>query len=232
MTDHTDKTAPEGDLTLSNPFKRAARNRLDMVASGRSAREVYHPSTWTDEVEAFWADVAALQAPPADPVGGVDVESGQARSAVVNIIERHIQGWAGEHADNPYDAAPIIAREILAALSPSSGAELSRPITFQDVRLAVGEGKLTATDVLAGVNAELRRRAALSPSPVEKLVEALEPVVLSVASLDGVYGFDDDKPVNTRDFGAPYNDFTGLTWGDLRRVVQALAAARQTGGGA
>ncbi len=36
-----------------------------------------------------------------------------------------------------------------------------RPITMQDVRLAVGEGKLPANDVLAGCNAELRRRAAL-----------------------------------------------------------------------
>lgn len=35
------------------------------------------------------------------------------------------------------------------------------PITMQDVRLAVGEGKLTAADVLAGSNAELKRRAAL-----------------------------------------------------------------------
>ncbi len=34
-----------------------------------------------------------------------------------------------------------------------------RAITMQDVRLAVGEGKLSAADLLAGCNAELRRRA-------------------------------------------------------------------------
>ena len=34
-----------------------------------------------------------------------------------------------------------------------------REITMQDVRLGVGEGPLSASEVLAGVNAELRRRA-------------------------------------------------------------------------
>lgn len=36
------------------------------------------------------------------------------------------------------------------------------PITMQDVRLHVGEGKLTASDVLAGVNAVLRTRGRTS----------------------------------------------------------------------
>ena len=36
-----------------------------------------------------------------------------------------------------------------------------REITMQDVRLGVGEGPLSASEVLAGVNAELRRRARL-----------------------------------------------------------------------
>ncbi len=35
---------------------------------------------------------------------------------------------------------------------------LLRPIDMQDVRLAAGEGVLTNADILAGVNAELRRR--------------------------------------------------------------------------
>lgn len=37
-------------------------------------------------------------------------------------------------------------------------AEAFRPITMQDVRLHVGEGKLTSVGVLAGVNAELTGR--------------------------------------------------------------------------
>jgi hypothetical protein len=42
--------------------------------------------------------------------------------------------------------------------------ELTRPITMQEVRLAVGEGKLSASDVLAGCNAEMaRRRHLLAP---------------------------------------------------------------------
>ncbi len=40
--------------------------------------------------------------------------------------------------------------------------EQNRPITMGDVRLAVGEGKLTPADVLAGCNAELRRRASIA----------------------------------------------------------------------
>ena len=36
---------------------------------------------------------------------------------------------------------------------------LTAPITMQDVRLSVGEGKLTAIDILNGVNAVLRLRA-------------------------------------------------------------------------
>lgn len=40
--------------------------------------------------------------------------------------------------------------------------EAVKPITMQDVRLAVGEGLLRPADILAGCNAELRRRSALS----------------------------------------------------------------------
>lgn len=40
-----------------------------------------------------------------------------------------------------------------------------RPITMQDVRLAVGEGPLKPADVLTGCNAELvRRKALISPA--------------------------------------------------------------------
>lgn len=40
-----------------------------------------------------------------------------------------------------------------------------RPITMGDVRLAVGEGPLKPADVLAGCNAEMRRRGLLSAAP-------------------------------------------------------------------
>ena len=63
-------------------------------------------------------------------VGWLDPESGAARTKVVAIIERHISGWAGEHADNPYDAAAEIGREILTAFR--------RPApTVEEVREAV-----------------------------------------------------------------------------------------------
>lgn len=39
---------------------------------------------------------------------------------------------------------------------------LLRPITWPEIRLAVGEGRLEAADTLAGVHAELRRRADLA----------------------------------------------------------------------
>src|SRR5687768_12831842 len=52
---------------------------------------------------------------------------------------------------------------------------LTRPITMQDVRLACGEGKLTPLDMLQGANAELRRRAALSPSPDKPANEPFPP---------------------------------------------------------
>lgn len=50
-----------------------------------------------------------------------------------------------------------------------------RPITMQDVRLAVGEGKLTPDDVLAGCNAEIRRRGGLTfRKPItDETVEAM-----------------------------------------------------------
>lgn len=43
---------------------------------------------------------------------------------------------------------------------------LLQPITWPQIRLTVGEGRLEAADTLAGVHAELRRRAALGASPV------------------------------------------------------------------
>lgn len=46
---------------------RAARQRLDLIAHGAAARTVYHPSTWSDEVAAFWADVSALRARSSAP---------------------------------------------------------------------------------------------------------------------------------------------------------------------
>ena len=43
---------------------------------------------------------------------------------------------------------------------------LAKPITMQDIRLAVGEGRLFPLDILTGANAELRRRAALGKEDV------------------------------------------------------------------
>ena len=56
----------------------------------------------------------------------------------------------------PQDVGDVITE--LATLRACVG-ELTKPIGMQDVRLAVGEGQLTIGDVLAGVNAELRRRS-------------------------------------------------------------------------
>lgn len=57
------------------------------------------------------------------------------------------------------------------------------------------------------------------------LVAASQPIVAVVAALEGVYGFDDSKPVDCRHYGAPYNDFPPLTYGDLRRLAAAVAKA-------
>jgi hypothetical protein len=45
---------------------------------------------------------------------------------------------------------------------------ISKPINMQDIRLAVGEGKLSPFVVLDGANAELRRRAAELRAPMQK----------------------------------------------------------------
>lgn len=57
------------------------------------------------------------------------------------------------------------------------------------------------------------------------LVEACAPIVAIVDALDKVHGFPDDKPVDTRHMGGKYNDWPGLTWGDLRTIRAAIAAA-------
>lgn len=54
-----------------------------------------------------------------------------------------------------------------------------RPITMQDVRLAVGEGKLSNADVLAGCNAEMRRRGLIRPTPPREPVSPAELLRLS-----------------------------------------------------
>lgn len=52
--------------------------------------------------------------------------------------------------------------------------EALRPITMQDVRLALGEeGRLSVSDILSGCNAELRRRAALSTSAPSQSVKRI-----------------------------------------------------------
>lgn len=52
---------------------------------------------------------------------------------------------------------------------------VARPITMQDVRLAVGEGKLSQIDILAGVNAEVRRRADLVRAAIDaEIADAVE----------------------------------------------------------
>ena len=60
----------------------------------------------------------------------------------------------------------------------------------------------------------------------QKLAEALGRVRACIASVEGIYGFDDDKPVDTRHFGPlpsgeQFNTFAPLTWGDLRAAFAA-----------
>lgn len=54
-----------------------------------------------------------------------------------------------------------LAAEARVSVLETENERLSRPITMQDVRLAVGEGKLSGLEVLAGANAELVRRTTL-----------------------------------------------------------------------
>lgn len=78
---------------------------------------------WTEIGEVVSSALAAAPA-PSSLAGGEWLETEGARVGIVNIIERHISGWAGEHADSPYDAAVEIGRDIfhLAALSPEAPA--------------------------------------------------------------------------------------------------------------
>lgn len=66
------------------------------------------------------------------------------------------------------------------------------PITMQDVRLAIGEGKLTPADVLAGCNAELEQRARMAAPvgigktvivPVEPTDEMIDAYCEKIESL-------------------------------------------------
>lgn len=80
--------------------------------------------------------------------------------AAVERLEKRRQSWSLNT-----DSARVTVnlgdlRKVLSALSAEGG---WRPITMQDMRLAVGEGPLKPADVLAGCNAELRRRQALQP---------------------------------------------------------------------
>lgn len=67
-----------------------------------------------------------------------------------------------------------------------------KPIDMQDVRLAVGEGPLTPTEILAGVNAELRRRASLIPIKVDG--SRLDSAVRAYAERRGRPIWEDDYP--------------------------------------
>jgi hypothetical protein len=50
-----------------------------------------------------------------------------------------------------------------------------RPITWQDIRLAAGEGRLSLNDTLAAANAELRRRGGLvAERPTVQVADAIE----------------------------------------------------------
>lgn len=52
-----------------------------------------------------------------------------------------------------------------------------------------------------------------------------EPLLALVRALDGVYGFEDAKPVDTRNMGdGKHNDFPGLTYGDLRVAANLIEA--------
>lgn len=92
-------------------------------------------------------------------------ESGEHGNAVVSPEISDGVYWtligSGPDWDQNRQAAEIVRRLNLPMTSESG----LRPITMQDVRLAVGEGPLKPADVLAGCNAELvRRKALISPA--------------------------------------------------------------------
>ena len=60
----------------------------------------------------------------------------------------------------------------------------------------------------------------------DDLLAACAPIMAMVRSLGDTYGFPDDKAVDTRHHGLPYNDFTPLTYGDLRKIT-AIARATE-----
>lgn len=66
-----------------------------------------------------------------------------------------------------------------------------------------------------------------APKHTPGLIDACAPIVAVVDALEGVYGFPDDKRVDTRHFGPPenYNPWPSLTWGDLRAIRAAIAKA-------
>jgi len=97
---------------------------------------------------------ALLSAAPAAPVGeGFDKLFTLANTAA---------GYPSDDEDQSLDAQvgrEFITHRMAIAAAFTSRESDARPITMQDVRLAVGEGPLTPADVLAGCNAELARRA-------------------------------------------------------------------------
>ncbi len=70
------------------------------------------------------------------------------------------------------------------AIKPESGEV--RPITMQDVRLAAGEGKLSAHDVLNAVNAILRNRVQPGRSPSrEEWMNVSSELAAEFMNIDG-----------------------------------------------
>lgn len=102
------------------------------------------------------------------------------------------------------------------------GAYVAPEISMQDVRLMVGEGALTAHDVLVGCNAVLRMRAktkaAANEAKIEALVEALGEAISRLEGVQGDTGYQLDG-----DFTAPEDRV--LT--RLRTALQAATGERE-----
>ena len=118
MTRDAEHTPAPQSVVVRRADLEEVRDLLMERIHGSNARSPDHNARLA--VEAMLAAAPA----PSSLAGGEWLETEGARVGIVNIIERHISGWAGEHADSPYDAAVEIGRDIfhLAALSPEAPA--------------------------------------------------------------------------------------------------------------
>lgn len=86
----------------------------------------------------------------------------QGKSAQAFLCHSLAAALENEHIEKRAALALLNAAVGIVAALERDVKNTARPITMQDVRLAVGEGKLTPADVLNGCNAELRRRELLA----------------------------------------------------------------------